>query len=132
MTADRTTMLKRAAGMRQEPTEPERRLWRALSRSQLGGYKFRRQATIGNRIVDFYCPAKALAVEVDGHTHDAVHDAACDRQMMDDCGVTVLRFGNVDVMTNIEGVLQVLINSLETLPDRWRTNRDPASGVEGR
>jgi very-short-patch-repair endonuclease len=50
----RHVMLDRAAGMRREPTEPEHRLWRALSGSKLNGLKFRRQATIGDRIVDFF------------------------------------------------------------------------------
>jgi very-short-patch-repair endonuclease len=63
----------RARQMRNTPTEPEKRLWRHLSNSQLG-YKFRRQSVIGHYIVDFLCPAKALIVEVDGDTHDAEAD----------------------------------------------------------
>src|SRR5690348_13578813 len=62
---------KRARSMRTDPTEPEKRLWRSLSNSQLGGYKFRRQAVIDRYIVDFLCPAQKLIVEVDGDTHDA-------------------------------------------------------------
>ncbi len=68
MSTDRPIMLARAARMRREPTEPERRLWQHLRASQLGGYKFRRQATIGGRIVDFFCPLKGLVVEIDGDT----------------------------------------------------------------
>ena len=68
-----------AVTMRREPTEPEKRLWRALSGSKLAGFKFRRQAVIGPYIADFLCPQKALVVEVDGDTHaegvDAVRDA---------------------------------------------------------
>jgi very-short-patch-repair endonuclease len=49
-----------------DPREPEKRLWRNLSRSQLGGFKFRRQAVTGSYFADFLCPAKVLIVEVDG------------------------------------------------------------------
>jgi very-short-patch-repair endonuclease len=49
---------RRAAEMRRNPTEPERRLWRHLSASQLDGLKFRRQAVIGASIADFYCPRR--------------------------------------------------------------------------
>jgi very-short-patch-repair endonuclease len=62
-------LVERARQMRRQPTEPEKRLWRHLSNSQLGGYKFRRQATIEPFIADFLCPAKGLVVEVDGETH---------------------------------------------------------------
>jgi len=58
--------------MRREPTEFEMRLWRHLSNSQLGGWKFRRQALIGGRIVDFFCPAIGLAIEVDGVRADGM------------------------------------------------------------
>ncbi len=115
----RATLLERAASMRRNPTEPERLLWRALSNSQLGGHKFRRQSLIGGRIVDFYCPAKALAVEIDGDTHEADQDAARDQRLLREHGVAVLRFGNADVMHNLEGVLERLLVSLNALPDRW-------------
>ena len=64
----RAVMLKRAAKMRREPTEPKQRLWMALRDSRLAGYKFRRQAVIGSRIADFFCPAKGVIVELDGET----------------------------------------------------------------
>ncbi|MBL0923261.1 MAG: endonuclease domain-containing protein, partial [Sphingomonadaceae bacterium] len=83
---------------RREPTEPEKRLWHTLSRSQLGGYKFRRQAVIGQFIVDFLCPQKGLIVEVDGHTHtDPAQDAWRDRKLTD-MGFRVFRVSNTDVM----------------------------------
>jgi very-short-patch-repair endonuclease len=61
---------ERAHAMRRDPTEPEKRLWRHLSNSQLGGFKVRRQAVIAPFIADFLGPAKALVVEVDGDTHE--------------------------------------------------------------
>ena len=65
---------KRAAEMRKNPTEPEKRVWQILSGSRLAGEKFRRQAVIAPYIADFLCPQKALIVEVDGDTHDEAKD----------------------------------------------------------
>lgn len=130
MIPSRATLLERAASMRRTPTEPERLLWRALSNSQLGGHKFRRQAILGGRIIDFYCPAKSLAVEIDGDTHDADHDAERDRQLMREIGVTVVRFANADVMSNLEGVLESLLVSLNALPGRWHRGTTPGPSSE--
>jgi very-short-patch-repair endonuclease len=133
MSADRLTMLARAAEMRRAPTEPERRLWRALSGSRLGGYKFRRQATIDNRIVDFFCPIKGLIVEIDGDTHEPLSNERRDRQLRDERGFECLRFGNREVMENLEGVLQAILLTLDGLSDRWDsgTTPDPSSEEEG-
>ncbi|MBT2187419.1 DUF559 domain-containing protein [Sphingobium sp. H33] len=127
-------MLARAARMRREPTEPERRLWRQLRASQLSGYKFRRQATIAGRIVDYFCPAKNLIVELDGDTHDVESDAARDADLRERFGFVTLRFGNRDVIENMEGVLSRLLLTLDTLPDRWvsGTTPGPSSEEEGR
>jgi very-short-patch-repair endonuclease len=111
--------------MRREPTEPERRLWRHLSSSQLGGFKFRRQAAIPPFIVDFFCPAKGLIVEVDGDTHIAETDAKRD-WVMGAKGLPTIRFSNQDVMTNMDGVLTIILETLERLPDRrWGSPDSP-------
>jgi very-short-patch-repair endonuclease len=128
----RHAMLDRAARMRREPTEPERRLWRALSGSKLNGLKFRRQAPIGDRIVDFLCPAKGLVVEIDGVTHDRERDGARDRQLQERHGFSTVRFTNAEVMSNLEGVLDSLVMRAMALPDRWvGTTPNPSSEEEG-
>ena len=104
--------------MRREPTEWEKRLWRHLSNSQLGGFKFRRQAAIPPFIVDFFCPAKAVIVEVDGETHVSEADARRDA-ILATRGFTTIRFTNDDVRDNMDGVLTVLLERLAALPDRW-------------
>src|SRR4051812_40039897 len=98
-------LLKRAREMRRNPTEPEKRLWRTLSNDQLGGYKFRRQHVVfeAQAIIDFFCPAIGLAIEVDGDTHDLEKDARRDRRLKQ-LDFTTMRFSNADVMTNVEGV----------------------------
>jgi len=106
--------------MRREPTEPERRLWMALRDSRLAGYKFRRQAIIGLRIVDFFCPTKGLIVEVDGDTHDREQDLRRDHTLEKSRGFRTVRFTNREVMTNIEGVQLELLQALQARTDRWR------------
>ena len=109
---------ERARHMRREPTEFEKRLWRSLSNSQLGGFKFRRQAAIPPFIVDFFCPAKGLIVGVDGETHLSDADARRDA-VLAERGFSTIRFTNDDVRDNMDGVLINLLERLRSLPDRW-------------
>jgi very-short-patch-repair endonuclease len=117
-------LLERAKANRKAPTPFEAKLWAHLSSSQLGGYKFRRQHVIGRCIVDFFCPGRGLIVEVDGDTHDAVRDGARDRHLQS-LGFATLRFTNSEVATNIEGVLEALLATLQALPSRWDKARLP-------
>ena len=103
---------KRAREMRNNPTEPERRLWRHLSNAQLGGFKFRRQEVVGRSIVDFFCPSANLIVEVDGDTHA---DPARDRRRdgyLNGFGYAVLHVTNPDLMCNVDGVLHLIQQAL--------------------
>ncbi len=94
-------------------------MWNCLRGSRLDGHKFRRQAIIGDRIVDFLCPSKGLIVEIDGDTHDPATDAAADRDMLAELGFKTVRYSNLDVMQNMEGLLEDLRRILNTTPDRW-------------
>ena len=105
--------------MRNNPTEPEKRLWRSLSNSQLGGWKFRRQQVIGSYIVDFVSPRARLIVEVDGDTHDAAADAVRDAALLKQ-DYQVLRVTNDDVMRNFQGVLQHILEALSSSPLPFR------------
>ncbi|HSX55907.1 MAG TPA: endonuclease domain-containing protein [Sphingomonas sp.] len=107
-----------ARRLRRNPTEWEVRLWRQLSNSQLGGYKFRRQAKFAPYIADFFCPSKGLVIELDGDTHAPERDEARDIYFLKS-GFTTLRFSNADVRENLEGVLQKTLAKLNSLPDRW-------------
>jgi very-short-patch-repair endonuclease len=132
----RQVLLERARQMRNNPTEPEKRLWAGLRARQCFGYKFRRQDVIGYRIVDFFCPAKSLVIEIDGDTHDWQGDWAKDRRMLRDFGFRVVRFTNEEVMTNGDGVLAALKIVLDEQPDRWPGRREhhpptPSSEEEG-
>lgn len=122
---------ERGRQMRNEPTEPEKWLWTYLSRSQLGGYKFRRQAVIGTAIADFLCPAKGLIVEVDGDTHTDPDADARRTARLEALGYHVVRVTNNDVMRNIEGVCDMLLRTLETLPARRTPHPNPSPKGEG-
>ncbi len=120
---------RRAAEMRRNPTEPEKRLWRNLSGQQLGEYKFRRQSVVGYFIADFLCPQKALIIEVDGDTHDEAKDRLRD-DILGTRGFRVVRVTNDDVMTNMDGVLQHILLVLNDTPRRWN-NPHPNPSPEG-
>ena len=115
----RQQLLSRAAEMRKNPTEPERRLWMALRDSRFRGWKFRRQAIIAHRIADFFCPAKGLIIELDGDTHDRAADLGQDADLEHRTGFRTMRFTNADVMQNLDGVLAALKEALDQRPDRW-------------
>ena len=52
--------------LRNNATLAERKRWTALRAQQLAGYKFRRQAAIGQYVVDFVCFSQKLVIELDG------------------------------------------------------------------
>ncbi|HKS88374.1 MAG TPA: endonuclease domain-containing protein [Stellaceae bacterium] len=101
---------RRARELRRRMTLPEVVLWQALRTGRLNGLRFRRQHPVGPYILDFYCPAANLAIEVDGFAHDT--DAVARRDERRDAwlakrGVTVLRFAAADILRGdrLEGVL---------------------------
>jgi very-short-patch-repair endonuclease len=105
-----------ARALRANMTDAEQCLWARLRRKQLGGIQFYRQKPIGGHIVDFHAPAARLAVEVDGSQHQTeahkTADQARDR-FLNSQGLRVLRFDNLAVLKNIEGVLVVILEAVE-------------------
>ena len=113
--------------MRNNPTEPEKRLWRHLSNGQLEGYKFRRQQVIGWHITDFACSTLKLIVEVDGDTHEEAKDRVRDAALAGHSYRTV-HVTNHDVMSNMDGVLQFIA---EALRPAERPHPNPSPEGEG-
>lgn len=67
--------------LRNNTTKAESMLWKALQGRRLEGRKFRRQQSIDNFIVDFFCPQEKLIVELDGEVHNtAVSDNYDDKK----------------------------------------------------
>lgn len=99
----------RANELRQTMTPTETRLWQALRANRLGGIHFRRQQIIGSYIVDFYCHAVGLVIEVDGGVHLAQQTEDRNRDAyLQDFGLTVLRFKNDEVEQHIADVLSAI------------------------
>ena len=106
--------IQRARHLRANMTDAERLLWSHLKSRKLNGHKFRRQHIIGSYIVDFVCLKAELIVECDGSQHQdlqKLYDKNRDLYLKQ-CGYKILRFWNNDVLTNIEGVWQIISENL--------------------
>lgn len=118
--------------MRQPQTPAERTLWARLRDRRLSGLKFRRQHPIGRFIVDFCCPARRLAVEIDGDSHaeQAEYDAARTAWLVEQ-GYAVIRFTNQEVHRHIEAVLEAILTACQRQSVRVAGDPDAATGEEG-
>ena len=117
----------RARDLRNHATPAERRLWAYLGNGRLDGHKFSRQMPLGPCFCDFLCRRQKLVIELDGDTHAATVPADERRDgFMREQGYAVLRFGNADVMGNIEGVVAVIAAALVDRP-----TPGPSRGREG-
>lgn len=96
---------QRARELRIAATDAEVRLWYCLRSGRLGGLKFRRQHPLPPYILDFYCEAAKLAVELDGSQHGGEDDAARTLDLERE-GIMVLRFWNDQALKETEAVLQ--------------------------
>jgi lipoyl(octanoyl) transferase len=105
--------VNRARPLRENQSDAEKLLWRHLRNRQVEGAKFRRQQMIAPYIVDFVCFESRLIVELDGgqHAEQVEYDERRTR-FLEDQGFRVLRFWNNDVFSNIEGVLQRIVENL--------------------
>ena len=94
-------------------TEAEKLLWYHLRAHRFAEYGFRRQRPMGGKyIADFVCPKRKLVIELDGGQHaDSAEDEVRDAFLASE-GYRVLRFWNNDVLSNIEGVLTIIMHAL--------------------
>ena len=98
--------------LRQASTDAEGKLWSALRNRKLDQHKFRRQFTLGPYVLDFYCPALRLAVEVDGGQHLEAEGLLRDKArtaFLQSKGVAVFRYTNLEVLQNLPGVVEALL-----------------------
>lgn len=103
---------------RKNPTEAEEILWNALKGKQLGGYKFRRQHPASHYILDFYCHAAKLAIEVDGQYHLNTEQKQYDAQRTADLlalGIREIRFTNSEVIQDLKRVLEEILETINSL-----------------
>ena len=94
--------------LRHKLTPAEAFLWKHLKSRQFEGRRFTKQHSIGNFIVDFYCPSEKLIIELDGQVHiNPVGEDYDDRRslFLNKLGFKVLRFENKMVFENLDSVL---------------------------
>jgi len=104
---------QRAKELRKAGNLSEALLWMQLNKKQLGGLDFDRQKIIGNYIVDFYCGQQHIVVEIDGDSHDEKEEYDLKReQYLNSLGLRVIRIYDIDVKTNLEGVMEYLKSEL--------------------
>jgi very-short-patch-repair endonuclease len=104
-----------ARSLRLNMTPAEEKLWSALQNKQVLGMRFRRQHAVGRYVLDFYCPACKLAIELDGSVHDdRQEEDAIRTQEIERYGYQVIRFDNAEVMKNLEQVVQQIAEVLQT------------------
>ncbi len=103
--------------LRQRSTDAERIMWRLLRDRQLDGVKFRRQVPIGPFIADFASIEQQLVIELDGGQHaESLSDAKRD-DFLAARGWRVVRFWNMDILKNREGVLESIQAAITPHPD---------------
>ncbi len=96
---------KRSRELRTRQTKPESLIWTVLRAKRLAGLKFRRQHPIGPYFADFACVEKRIVIELDGGYHDFQYEKDRQRQrFLETEGWQVLRFGNDDVLADVEAV----------------------------
>ncbi|MCE5238784.1 DUF559 domain-containing protein [bacterium] len=113
-----------ARHLRQNMTPAESGLWQSLRASRLGGHHFRRQQIIDGYIVDFYCHAAGLVIEVDGDVHGFQREEDTVRQqVLERRGLQVLRYTNRDLAGDLRYILdQILGIADRRLEEQERAN----------
>lgn len=100
--------------LRSNLTIAEAVLWNRLKNSQLNNRKFRRQHSIGEFILDFYCPQEKPAVELDGAGHFTVPGSLYDAARtvyLNSSGIQIIRFENKLIWSALESVLQSIASN---------------------
>jgi very-short-patch-repair endonuclease len=121
MTHFNRTPLKtnRARQLRADATVFERKLWAHLRGAQMNGFAFRRQHPVGPYVLDFYCAAAKLAVELDGDQHGTDAGLAYDAArtlFLKQKHIRVIRFGNHELNENLDGVRDEICRALIRTP----------------
>jgi very-short-patch-repair endonuclease len=103
-----------AKRLRRNQTDAERVLWFHLRNRRFEGLKFKRQIPIDRYIADFCCSDARLMIELDGGQHATRTQEDANRtKVLEAMGYLVLRFWNNNVLQNIDGVLEEILNTLQ-------------------
>jgi len=115
--------LNRARTLRANQTESESRLWGELRCRKLQGWKWRRQTPIAPFVVDFFCPAARLVVEIDGGQHlDQVEYDARRTRFLERRGLRVIRFESDYIWGGgLTFVLQTIAEACQSTTYDWQS-----------
>ena len=116
--------------LRKNETSAEKILWAKLRNRQLLRYKFRRQHGIDHYAIDFYCPEKRLAVEVDGVTHYSPAEIEYDKErenIIKTYEIKFVRVTNADVYKNLDGVLFLIAEELQKIATSYYEKDEPGA-----
>jgi very-short-patch-repair endonuclease len=127
----RADLKAHARSLRTNSTDAERALWSRIRRKQILGVQFYRQKPLSSFIVDFYCPAARLVIELDGSQHaepeHTTKDHECDT-ILTAMELRVLRFDNRQVLTELEGVLAKMEMAVRETSRKYPGARFPKVG----
>jgi very-short-patch-repair endonuclease len=115
---NKSTEKEKRRRLRQNQTKAEALLWQKLRDRQIEGLKFRRQYSVECFVLDFYCPALRLAIEIDGESHQSEEAAAYDRDrqaFIEALGIRFLRFTNQEVYEHLDAAIAQIAPAAQVL-----------------
>ena len=126
--------IERCKELRRNQTNAEKKLWSVLCNRQMCDVKFRRQFSIGRYILDFYTPEYKLGIEADGGQHYEENGTQNDElrtRELSKLGVEILRFSDRDILTNIDGVYEIIQKTVQEKKNNTPSPQSsPQSGEE--
>ncbi|MFA5104251.1 MAG: endonuclease domain-containing protein [Candidatus Margulisiibacteriota bacterium] len=100
-------LTKMARENRKNHTEAEEKLWQAIRKRKINGYKFLRQKPVHHFILDFYCAQLLLGIEIDGSSHRKKMEYDRQRDLiLKNYGLRILRFTNEEIEIDLASVLR--------------------------
>jgi very-short-patch-repair endonuclease len=107
-------MKLRRQDLRKNQSDGEKLLWSKI-KSGVSGFRIKRQYSVGHYVLDFYCPKKKLAIELDGSQHKLVANRQYDiyrTQYLHSLGIKEIRFWNSEILYRVDEVLEVISKSI--------------------
>ena len=120
---NKTSEKEKRRSLRNNMTAAEALVWSRLRNNLVLGYKFRRQYSVGPYVIDFYCPALKLAVEIDGDSHfvtEAIDNDQRRQAFIESFGIQFLRFTNHEVNRGMDAVLEKICQVVQELTEQKR------------
>lgn len=128
----RKTQRPAAQRLRRDSTDAEMVFWLQVRDRRLMGLKFKRQCPIDGYIVDFICPERGIVVEIDGGQHNESKKDKIRDEYLASKNLMIIRFWNNDVLSNINGVITKLSETLGSLSPIRVADGGRGRGVRGR